>query len=102
MLVGLEALIRWNDPERGLVLPGDFIPIAEETGLIEPIGEWVIEALCAQVQAWNSQGLHPFVSFNVSPRQLKRADMGAHARRQAARVRARRRAASRWRSRSRP
>ena len=76
-LVGVEALIRWNDPERGLVLPGDFIPIAEDTGLIEPIGEWVIDALCAQVQDWNRQGLHPFVSFNVSPRQLKRTDMSA-------------------------
>ena len=75
-LVGLEALIRWNDPERGLVLPGEFIPVAEDTGLIEPIGEWVIHALCEQVQTWNSEGLHPFVSFNVSPRQLKRADIG--------------------------
>jgi diguanylate cyclase (GGDEF)-like protein/PAS domain S-box-containing protein len=74
-LVGLEALIRWNDPERGLVLPGDFIPVAEDTGLIEPIGEWVIDALCAQVQTWNRGGLHPYVSFNVSPRQLKRLDM---------------------------
>ena len=75
-LVGVEALIRWNDPERGLVLPGDFIPVAEDTGLIEPIGEWVIHALCEQVQTWNAEGLHPYVSFNVSPRQLKRADIG--------------------------
>jgi diguanylate cyclase (GGDEF)-like protein/PAS domain S-box-containing protein len=76
-LVGLEALIRWNDPERGLVLPGDFIPVAEDTGLIEPIGEWVIHALCEQVQSWNAEGLFPFVSFNVSPRQLKRVDIAA-------------------------
>jgi diguanylate cyclase (GGDEF)-like protein len=73
----VEALIRWCDPERGLVMPGDFIPVAEETGLIEAIGDWVIEDVCDQLLAWREQDLHPSVSFNVSPRQLRRGDLVA-------------------------
>jgi diguanylate cyclase (GGDEF)-like protein/PAS domain S-box-containing protein len=71
----VEALIRWCDPEHGLVMPGDFIPVAEETGLIEAIGDWVIEEVCDQLLAWREQGLEPAISFNVSPRQLRRGDL---------------------------
>ena len=74
-LAGVEALLRWHDPERGgLVAPGEFIPVAEETGLIESIGDWVIAAACAQQVAWAGRGLEPQISVNVSPRQLRRGD----------------------------
>jgi len=74
-LVGVEALLRWHDPERGeLVPPSEFIPVAEETGLIESIGDWVIGAVCAQQVAWAERGLTPQISVNVSPRQLRRVD----------------------------
>jgi diguanylate cyclase (GGDEF)-like protein/PAS domain S-box-containing protein len=76
-LAGLEALLRWRDPQRGLVLPGEFIAVAEDTGLIEPIGEWVLEALCRQLASWQDIGLEPAVSMNVSPRQLRGADFAA-------------------------
>ncbi|HYI19245.1 MAG TPA: EAL domain-containing protein, partial [Solirubrobacteraceae bacterium] len=74
-LVGVEALLRWHDPERGgLVSPSEFIPVAEDTGLIESIGDWVIGAVCAQQVAWAARGLEPEISVNVSPRQLRRLD----------------------------
>jgi diguanylate cyclase (GGDEF)-like protein/PAS domain S-box-containing protein len=73
----MEALLRWQDPERGLVSPDAFIPAAEEMGLLDPIGAWVIEALAAQVVEWQAQGLQPRVSFNVSPRELHRPDFAA-------------------------
>jgi diguanylate cyclase (GGDEF)-like protein/PAS domain S-box-containing protein len=76
-LHSMEALLRWHDPERGLVSPDSFIPAAEEMGLLDPIGAWVIEALAAQVVAWQAQGLQPRVSFNVSPRELHRPDFAA-------------------------
>jgi diguanylate cyclase (GGDEF)-like protein/PAS domain S-box-containing protein len=69
--VGAEALLRWRDPERGLVAPAEFLPVAEETGLIEPIGEWVIGALCRQARAWLDAGIEPQLAFNVSLRQLR-------------------------------
>ena len=74
VLQGVEALIRWRDPEHGMVPPGDFIPVAEETGLIELIGDWVIRAVCEQQVAWAAKGFTPQISFNVSPRQLRRLD----------------------------
>ena len=73
----MEALLRWNDPDRGLVYPDDFIPAAEEMSLLEPIGEWVIGAIARQVLEWREQGLQPHVAFNVSPRQLHRPDFAA-------------------------
>ncbi len=75
--VGVEALIRWRDPERGLISPGDFIPLAEETGLIERIGEWVLDAAVAQARSWLRLGLRPYVAVNVSPRQLLRPGFAA-------------------------
>ena len=70
--VGAEALIRWHHPERGLVLPAQFIPLAEETGLILRIGEWVLETACAQLKAWegNESTRHLVLAVNVSARQF--------------------------------
>ena len=72
---GVEALIRWPEPNGGLVPPGDFIPLAEEMGLIEAIGAWVIDEVCRQGREWRDQGLDLDISFNLSPRQLWQADI---------------------------
>jgi len=71
-ITGLEALLRWRDPELGMVLPGDFIPIAEETGLIGPISDWVARAVCRQLVAWRERGL-PLVpvAVNLSAHQFR-------------------------------
>jgi diguanylate cyclase (GGDEF)-like protein/PAS domain S-box-containing protein len=74
-LTGVEALVRWEDPQQGLVPPADFIPIAEETGLIDAIGDWVIEELCSTAARWADAGQRPRLSFNLSPRQLRRTDL---------------------------
>jgi len=68
---GAEALVRWRHPKRGVIPPADFIPMAEESGLIGPIGRFVLRQACAQAASWNAKG-HPIgVSVNVSPRQLE-------------------------------
>jgi EAL domain-containing protein (putative c-di-GMP-specific phosphodiesterase class I) len=72
---GVEALIRWPEPNGGLVPPGDFIPLAEEMGLIEAIGTWVIDEVCRQGRMWREQGLDLDISFNLSPRQLWQNDI---------------------------
>jgi len=70
-IVGAEALIRWSHPERGVVFPAHFIPVAEETGLILGIGDWVLEETCRQIRAWKALGLEmPVVSVNLSARQF--------------------------------
>jgi len=75
-VIGVEALIRWLHPERGLVAPAAFIPTAEETGLILPIGEWALRAACLQARAWRESGSRPLrVSVNVSGKQLNGADI---------------------------
>ncbi|MEA2551029.1 MAG: hypothetical protein QOE25_798, partial [Actinomycetota bacterium] len=69
-MVGVEALVRWQDPNGGIVPPGEFIPLAEEMGLIEAIGDWVIDEMARQRGAWAAEGLELNVAFNLSPRQL--------------------------------
>jgi len=70
-ITGVEALLRWNHPELGLVSPGQFIPLAEETGLIVPIGRWVLNEACAQNMTWQRRGLRPVtMAVNLSPRQF--------------------------------
>jgi diguanylate cyclase (GGDEF)-like protein len=66
-LVGVEALVRWQDGERGLVQPGDFIPLAEQIGLIGSLSDWVIDEACGQALAWQEQGMDLYVSINLPP-----------------------------------
>ena len=74
-MFGVEALIRWRDPSGGLVSPGEFIPVAEEMGLIETIGDWVVEEICRQDVQWRAEGLLLEIGFNLSPRQLWQPDL---------------------------
>ena len=76
LTVGAEALIRWQHPEFGMISPDRFIPIAEETGLILPLGEWVIRSACKQLQKWRQQGHDDItLSINLSSRQFMQADL---------------------------
>jgi diguanylate cyclase (GGDEF)-like protein/PAS domain S-box-containing protein len=72
---GVEALLRWQDPRGGLIAPGEFIPLAEEMGLIEAIGDWVIRELARQAALWDAQGMRLETGFNLSPRQLWQPDL---------------------------
>jgi diguanylate cyclase (GGDEF)-like protein/PAS domain S-box-containing protein len=75
-LIRLEALIRWNHPQRGMVSPLEFIPIAEETGLILNVGEWILHAVCDQSRTWHNGGRGPVgIAVNVSPRQFQQQNM---------------------------
>jgi len=77
-ITGMEALIRWNSKDLGFVSPAEFIPMAEKTGLIVPIGEWVLETACAQNKAWQDQGFGPLLmSVNLSPRQFQQKNLVA-------------------------
>ena len=70
--MGVEALARWRDGPRGLVGPDEFIPVAEKTGVIHPLGDWVLAAVCDQSRRWEALGLYPQIGINVSPRQMQR------------------------------
>lgn len=70
-IIGVEALLRWEHPERGLIGPADFIPLLEETGIIVPVGQWILDTACAQLRDWHQQGLGGLeLSVNLSPRQV--------------------------------
>ena len=75
-VVGVEALLRWEHPEKGMVSPAEFIPLAEETGLILPLGQWVLREACAEMQRWLEQGMAPLtISVNCSPVQFIRGNV---------------------------
>jgi diguanylate cyclase (GGDEF)-like protein len=83
-LTSFEGLVRWQHPERGLLAPDDFLPLAEETGLILPLGQWVLQEGCRQMRAWrdlNPRGDLPTMSLNLSGRQLAECDLVAEVRR---------------------
>lgn len=81
-VVGFEALLRWNHPELGSISPGEFIPVAERTGLIRSIGEWVLVQACAQNRAWQEAGFEKLrMSVNVSTHQIRNQDLAAIVRR---------------------
>ena len=71
-IMGMEALVRWRHPRRGLVPPLEFIPVAEQTGVIDALGQWVLEETCRQARAWQDLGLRPGLGVNVSPYELRR------------------------------
>ena len=75
-IAGVEALLRWHHPQLGMVSPANFIPLAEETGLIVSIGEWVLRTACAQAKEWQQMGLPKLgMSVNLSPRQFQQQDI---------------------------
>ena len=79
-IAGAEALLRWNHPRDGLRMPNSFIPIAEKTGVITDIGDWVVTEVASVVGSWNREGIARRLAFNVSPRQVERADFFARLR----------------------
>jgi diguanylate cyclase (GGDEF)-like protein/PAS domain S-box-containing protein len=77
-IIGAEALLRWNHPENGMVSPGEFLPRAEENGLIVPINEWVLYEACREAKCWQRQGLgHLRIGINLSPVQFRRVNVAA-------------------------
>ena len=77
-ITGFEALLRWRHPERGIVMPSEFIPLLEDSGLILPVGEWVLETVCAQLQAWSRESddmADAHVAINISARQFASKDL---------------------------
>lgn len=81
-ILGAEALLRWENPQHGLVSPVDFIPVAEETGLIVPIGEWVLRRACADIRKWHAAGFdHVSVAVNLSARQFRHGELTSIVRR---------------------
>ncbi|MDP1612204.1 MAG: EAL domain-containing protein [Sulfuritalea sp.] len=80
-ITGIEALVRWQHPQRGLVPPGEFIPLAEESGLVVPLGDWVLRQACRQIKAWSAVGLAPRqTAVNVSAVQLSRGRLAGSVR----------------------
>lgn len=78
-IIGVEALIRWNHPQQGLVAPDKFIPIAEETGLIRTLGKWVLDEACRQLAVWHEQGIVSIkMAVNLSPKQLRDPQIVKH------------------------
>jgi diguanylate cyclase (GGDEF)-like protein/PAS domain S-box-containing protein len=81
-IVGIEALVRWRHPEKGILSPREFIPLAEDVGLIARVGEWVLRRACEQLKAWQGAGASSLrISVNVSPRQFQQRDFAANVRR---------------------
>jgi EAL domain-containing protein (putative c-di-GMP-specific phosphodiesterase class I) len=75
-IIGVEALLRWHHPERGLLPPAEFLSLAEESGLIIPIGEWVLRTACAQGRIWQDMGMPSLrIAINISERQLRHGDL---------------------------
>jgi diguanylate cyclase (GGDEF)-like protein len=74
-ITGAEALLRWNHPERGMISPGVFIPLAERSGIIQALGDWVIDEACRQVRQWRDGGLRMRVAINLSAHQLRHAEL---------------------------
>jgi diguanylate cyclase (GGDEF)-like protein len=81
-IVGIEALVRWRHPEKGILSPREFIPLAEDVGLIARVGEWVLRRACEQLKTWQGAGASSLrISVNVSPRQFQQRDFAANVRR---------------------